>query len=280
MLTRVDLPGQSLRVSNQFDISTLGIKHVTTLKTCYLEYYQQIVAFWGTLEPINIQEDDSTVGNYGGQCQCPDGEILFAGQLKGSQCSSLECAGGTMLNCNKAPDPRWSKKKVICNYNNNTKNIKANIFNLDGTNLGLERAIATNKNNGQQPDEVICWPTDAGSAYPNGAIMFIWTSKALNTFRHIQAKITDYNLDTIRDEFTIILPQNWKAADASAALVYPTYNQNVVIIWNEGKDGPAYEYDNDGVWGCTYNASTHQIGTPVNINLVESGRQDNVKILQ
>ena len=110
--------------------------------------------------------------------------------------------------------------------------------------------------------------------------MFIWTSKALNCFNHIQAKITDYNLDTIRDEFTIILPQNWKAADASAALVYPTYNQNVVIIWNEGKDGPAYEYDNDGVWGCTYNASTHQIGTPVNINLVESGRQDNVKILQ
>merc|ERR1712146_278854 len=54
-------------------------------------------------------------GEWGGQCKCPNGEVLTAGDL--NWCKQLACNGGKMLSCNKRKGP-WSFMVVDCKLRN------------------------------------------------------------------------------------------------------------------------------------------------------------------
>lgn len=52
------------------------------------------------------------MGEWGGDCTCPDGEVYEVGDNLDS-CGSLACRGGTAGKCNRKKG-RWSRRKVIC----------------------------------------------------------------------------------------------------------------------------------------------------------------------
>ena len=59
-----------------------------------------------------ILENAPNVGKWGGQCTCPDGAKLWAGD-NGDNCGSLACINGISGDCKKK-EGKWSQKKVIC----------------------------------------------------------------------------------------------------------------------------------------------------------------------
>ena len=62
----------------------------------------------------NIYESDSSLGEYGGACTCPNGETYQVAAYE-NDCTKLACNGGTFSSakCEKSKGD-WSNKKVTC----------------------------------------------------------------------------------------------------------------------------------------------------------------------
>eukprot|EP00965_Chrysotila_dentata_P223533 6193631-Pleurochrysis_carterae.AAC.3 len=52
------------------------------------------------------------VGEWGGACTCPDGQVLYAGD-NSDHCGSLACLGGVSGTCQRYKGP-WSWIRVEC----------------------------------------------------------------------------------------------------------------------------------------------------------------------
>jgi len=63
-----------------------------------------------------VTENAPGVGNYGGECTCPDGKTYQVGDWNDS-CESLACIGGSMNTCNRH-EGAWSQRKVVCKQEN------------------------------------------------------------------------------------------------------------------------------------------------------------------
>merc|ERR1712167_309981 len=50
---------------------------------------------------------------WGGQCKCPNGQVLYAAEYRHTSCGRLQCHGGKKLNCNRKNGP-WSNYRVVC----------------------------------------------------------------------------------------------------------------------------------------------------------------------
>jgi len=59
-----------------------------------------------------VTENAPGVGNWGGECTCPDGKTYQVGDWNDS-CESLACIGGSMKKCNRHAGA-WSQRKVVC----------------------------------------------------------------------------------------------------------------------------------------------------------------------
>ena len=59
-----------------------------------------------------VVENDETVGNWGGTCKCPDGNVYLTGDEKNA-CASLACEGGEAGICNEY-ESLWAHRRVKC----------------------------------------------------------------------------------------------------------------------------------------------------------------------
>ena len=59
-----------------------------------------------------VEENAPGVGDWGGECQCPDGATYKVGDNI-DNCATLACVNGEMLNCNRKQGV-WSGRKVTC----------------------------------------------------------------------------------------------------------------------------------------------------------------------
>ena len=60
-----------------------------------------------------VEENAAGVGDWGGECQCPDGATYKVGDNI-DNCATLACVNGEMLHCNYQSNGQWSKRKVTC----------------------------------------------------------------------------------------------------------------------------------------------------------------------
>ena len=60
-----------------------------------------------------VTENAAGVGTHGGSCTCPSGAVYQVGEVSGSDCTTLACAGGVAGVCSKAGGV-WSRRSVTC----------------------------------------------------------------------------------------------------------------------------------------------------------------------
>jgi hypothetical protein len=60
-----------------------------------------------------ISEARTNVGEFGGSCTCPHGNVYWVGDNQ-DWCGSLACYDGIPGECNKTVNAKWAHRKVVC----------------------------------------------------------------------------------------------------------------------------------------------------------------------
>lgn len=83
------------------------------------------------------------VGENGGSCTCPNGEVYQVGD-NGDKCASLACLNGTSGKCTMGKG-EWSNKKVICGQGAPQANTEALRSNISTEEKGWKFMMSTVK---------------------------------------------------------------------------------------------------------------------------------------
>ena len=88
------------------------------------------IQYFATNFNIIDRNADTFTSEYGGKCTCPDGTDLFVAAKLNSDCTKLNCFGGTAGACNQKQDSSWSHKVGYCGASSNATATSADVANV------------------------------------------------------------------------------------------------------------------------------------------------------
>ena len=88
------------------------------------------IQYFATNFNIIDRNANKFTAEFGGKCTCPDGTDLFVAAKLNSDCTKLNCFGGTAGACNQKQDSSWSHKVGYCGASSNATATSADVANV------------------------------------------------------------------------------------------------------------------------------------------------------
>ena len=117
--------GGRVAMTSNFQNTMIGVDDTRDYTISSLHDYQNYPDVFRENNSEDVGANNTDFIEGGGECQCPNGEKMYAGLQKGKTCTdsnALSCNGGTVLSCNKKTVSNassldhslWNYKKVTC----------------------------------------------------------------------------------------------------------------------------------------------------------------------